>query len=809
MDARPKAALLPLFALSAIVLGLEVLQSRLVAYSVQNVMIYAVVGIALLGFGAAGSLVAVRSAWLSDERLPTVLAWSALAFSASIVLAHALFVRLTPYLLKVDAASFVIAGLLGVPFLAAGTVVTLSLSSKATNLGGAYAANLVGSGLGCFLPLALLGPLDAEHLLGVLALLAWLSALPYLFSVARRSTALKAAAGITLLVAIASVAFAKAVFPIQPDPPPVGQLAGQYEYAAAHGISIEKRYDRWNPTGRIEVVEFHNVPGGPEPYHAMFYAQDSTAGSTLFRWDGRTKSQVRPTAEDPGSLVSRMCTETLYGQGYFAARGRVLIIGLGGGPDLQCALYHEVKDVDVVEINQDSIAAIRGPLDAWVGGIGRDERVRFHNRDGRSFVHGRNAELDLIQLSGVDTKNNLASGSIALSENLLYTKEAFKDYLQSLTPTGVLSLIRFGEPEALRLAHTAVVTLRDLGITQPERHVVIGRVGIGYGVVVKRTPWTDEELNAIQAQLQPPFFRGMNIYYYSLNGLPFEEKTTFEYIPGQEKSNAFALFFRAVVDNKLAELLSLVLFDISPTTDDHPFFFDVWRYDRKETWNAPHVVTIRNLLLSIIGLSLLLILFPLRHLRRGSSASNSASNSSRKPAFFACLGLGFILLEVWLLHRFTTYLGHQVYALSVVLSTLLVFTGIGAALGEKWFPDPGRRALVGAAAAALLSLCTALLSPVLLEATWQAALGVRALVAALFIAPLGLALGQPFVGGLAWLRTRAPEAVPWCIGINGFCSVIGSVGVIPLLMVYGYSGSLVAGMSMYVLAALMALRMQR
>ena len=805
MDARPKAALVPLFALSAIVLGLEVLQSRLVAYSVQNVMIYAVVGIALLGFGAAGSLVAVRPSWMSDERLHNVLAWSALAFSASIVLAHALFVRLTPYLLKVDAASFAIAGLLGVPFLAAGTVVTLTLSSKATNLGAAYAANLVGSGLGCFIPLALLGPLDAERLLGVLALLAWLSAVPYVLSVARRSAALNAAGVITLLIAVASVAFADAVFPIQPDPPPVGQLAGQYEYAAAHGISIEKRYDRWNPTGRIEVVEFHNVPGGPEPYHAMFYAQDSTAGSTLFRWDGRTKSQVRPSAHDEGTLVSRMCTETLYGQGYFAPRGRVLIIGLGGGPDLQCALYHEVKAIDVVEINQDSIAAIRGPLDSWVGGIGRDERVQFHNRDGRSFVHGRNAEFDLIQLSGVDTKNNLASGSIALSENLLYTKEAFTDYLQSLTPTGLLSLIRFGEPEALRLAHTAVVTLRELGITEPERHVVIGRIGIGYGVVVKRTPWTEEELTAIQQQLQPAFFRGMNIYYYSLNGLPFEEKTTFEYIPGQQKSNSFALFFQAVTDNKLAELLALVLFDISPTTDDRPFFFDVWRYDRKETWNAPHVVTIRNLLLSIVGLSLLLILFPLRHLRRGAPAAPA----SRKPWFFACLGLGFILLEVWLLHHFTTYLGHQVYSLSVVLSTLLVFTGVGAALGDKWMPDPGRRALIGSGTAALLSVATALLSPFLLEATWQAALGVRALVAALFIAPLGLALGQPFVAGLAWLRTRAPEAVPWCIGINGFCSVIGSVGVIPLLMVYGYSGSLIGGLSMYVVAGLISLRMKR
>jgi hypothetical protein len=802
MNDRPKVALIPLFALSAIVLGLEVLQSRLVAYSVQNVMIYAVVGIALLGFGAAGSLVAARSGWLSDARLPSVLAWSALSFSAAIVLGHALFVRLTPYLVKVDAASFAIAGLLGLPFLAAGSVVTLCLSAGATNIGAAYAANLVGSGLGCFLPLLLLGPLTAEYLLGLFALLAWLCALPYWLAVKERTRALDAAGVVTLVAAVASLAFAPAVFPIQPDPPPVGQLAGQYQYAAEHGISVDKRYDRWNPTGRIEVIEFHNVPGGPEPYHAMFYAQDSTAGSTLFRWDGRTKSQVRPSASDAGTLVSRMCTETLYGQGYFAARNRVLVIGLGGGPDLQCALYNEVKAIDVVEINQDSIAAIRGPLDSWVGGIGNKPQVHFHNRDGRSFVHGRTGEFDVIQLSGVDTKNNLASGSIALSENLLYTREAFSDYLQALSADGVLSIIRFGEPEAVRLAHTATVTLRELGVTQPEQHVVIARIGIGYGVIVKRSPWSEADVSAIERQLRPDYFRGFNVYYYSQNGLPFEDKSTIEYAPGRHIENAFMLFYNAVIHNQLAQLLSFIDFDIAPTTDDRPFFFDVWRYDRIETWHAPHVVTLRNLLLSIIALSVLLVLYPLRNVRRESKAS------AHQPLFFACLGLGFILLEVWLLHRFTTFLGHQVYSLSVVLSTLLVSTGVGAAVGGKLLPDPGRRAFVGTVAAALVCVATAGLAPLVLEATWQASLAVRALVAVLFIAPLGLALGQPFVAGLAWLRGRAPAAMPWCIGINGFCSVIGSVGVIPLLMVYGYSGSLVVGVAMYAAAALMALRMR-
>jgi hypothetical protein len=339
MVERARLELVPLCVLSAVVLALEVLQSRLVAYSVQNMMIYAVIGIALLGFGAAGSLVAVRQDWLSADRLPYAVAWSGQAFCVSIVLAHALFVRLTPALVEVDLASFCIALLLGLPFLAAGTVVTLALSAGA-RVGEAYAANLIGSGLGCFLPLALLGPLDGEHLLGLLALLAWFGALPYVLLLRRRAgRGLWLSVAGTLALALGSLVLAQRVFPIRPDPPPAGQLQGQYEYAAQHGIGIQKRFDRWNPTGRIEVIQFDHVPGGPEPYHAMFYAQDSSAGSTLFRWDGRSKSQSPAAESASGGVVARMCSETLYGQGYFAPRSHVLVIGLGGGPDLQCALY--------------------------------------------------------------------------------------------------------------------------------------------------------------------------------------------------------------------------------------------------------------------------------------------------------------------------------------------------------------------------------------------------------------------------------------------------------------------------------------
>lgn len=794
-----RVSALSLGALSAVILALEVLQARLCAYSVQVILVYAIVGIAMLGFGAAGTLVALRQEWLLPERSARVLAWSALTFAGLVVAAHAVFVRLTPLLQEFNLLALGIASLLTLPFLAAGTVITIALASAGEQLPRAYAANLIGSGAGCFVPLLLLGPLTGERLLGLLAVLAWFASLPYLRAAAPLGGGLRAGAAATFALCALSLLFPESIFPVAPEPAPFGQLAGQYDYARAHDIRVQKRFDRWNPTGRIEIVQFHDVPGGPEPYPALFYAQDSTACSSLLQWDGRTRRQVQPSASDPGTLVSRLCSETLYGQGYYRDRARVLVIGLGGGPDLQCALYNEARSVDVVEINRDSIAAVRGPFDPWLGGIGSDRRVRFHERDGRSFIRAHAGEYDMIQLSGVDTKNFTASAGLALSENHLYTREAFRDYLARLAPDGAISIIRFHEMEALRLAATALAVLGELGMEQPERHIAIAHVGIAYGLVVRKQPWTDADASTYAARLLPPHFRGVSIYYYRETGLPLERPAQIDYLPPRPSTGTIGTFFRFAAAAKLPEFAAQYPFDLSPVSDDRPFFFDLLRYDRAQTWSAPHVRALGGLLGSMLALSLLLILLPLRRMRARSGGASAAV-----PLLFASIGLGYVLLEIWLLHRFSMFFGHQAYSLSVVLSTLLVASGAGAAFGGRVLPDPRTRALVGplVVLGTLLALGV-LLGPVL-DAAWDASLPLRALCAIAFVAPLGFALGQPFVGALSWLRARDPARVPWCIGINAFASVIASVAVVPLAMGGGYRAVLLCGVALYVLAALCA-----
>jgi hypothetical protein len=361
----------------------------------------------------------------------------------------------------------------------------------------------------------------------------------------------------------------------------------------------------------------------------MFYAQDSGAGSMLARWDGLDRSVDRPSARHRGSNIARACTQWLYGQGYSRHRSKVLVIGLGGGPDLQCALYHRARSVDAVEINPDSIRVVRETFSDWLGGVGDDDRVRFHNRDGRSFAHSSRGEgYDLIQMTGADTKHALASGGLAISENHLYTREAFVDYLESLAPDGVLSIVRFGEIDAFRLANTASAALRELGSDAPHRHMAVFAHGDLSGVLVRRTPFPPGELAALERHLRPPYQGGLRIFFYEVFDL-HQQPARVLYLPERrhgEDDERFAAFFAQMAEGSTAPFAAAYAFDISPTDDDRPFFFDVDLYDETVLWSgAPHVVAIRNLLIATFALSIALILLPLRRMRERLHGRHAAA----------------------------------------------------------------------------------------------------------------------------------------------------------------------------------------
>jgi hypothetical protein len=458
----------------------------------------------------------------------------------------------------------------------------------------------------------------------------------------------------------------------------------------------------------------------------------------------------------------------------------------------------------VLEINPASIAAIKGPFNKWLGGIGSEPNVHFYRQDGRSFAHSsRGHNYDLIQISGADTKQALVSGALTLNENYLYTVEAFDDYLKSLAPNGVLSIIRFGEFEALRLANIAVSALRRLGTKEPHRHIAILQSGFVYGVIVHRNGFPTKDIGALNKHLKPVSTLDKPIFYAIDD--PVNRPVKVAYTRVTKKKNIFNKYFASVKVGNEESFRNGYSFEIAPPTDHRPFFFDISRYDKTETWTSSvHVVMLRDLLISLTALSLLLILIPVWRMREKLNGMTAVI----APIFFGSIGLAYLMIEVWMLNRFSLFLGHQTYSFIIVLSTLLISTGLGAWQGERLIPNYKIRAVVGCGLVVALLVLGSFLLPRVIESAWNSSLMVRAIATIAFVAPTGMVMGLPFPAGLTWIGIKYSKTVPWCVGINGFASVLSTIVIIPISLLFGYSAVLLTGGGLYAIAGIASMAMR-
>jgi hypothetical protein len=249
--------------------------------------------------------------------------------------------------------------------------------------------------------------------------------------------------------------------------------------------------------------------------------------------------------------------------------------------------------------------------------------------------------------------------------------------------------------------------------------------------------------------------------------------------------------------------------DVAPTRDDNPFFFHTVRVRHlidvlasAGEWRKTNLGTF--VLLSLCGLSVLLsigfILVPLL-LVRGRLRGLGTRATLAWLFYFACLGAGFIMIEVTLVQKTILFLGHPVYALTVVLFSLLIASGIGSRWSGRFPAEQLPRLLpqlLGVVAALVVAYVLAL-SPIL-ERLAQLEQPSRIAVAVALLAPLGLAMGMPMPTAIRILARAAPEIIPWGWGVNGAASVMGSVAALTIALLTSFSHALLVGAALYVAA---------
>jgi len=547
-----------------------------------------------------------------------------------------------------------------------------------------------------------------------------------------------------------------------------------------------EKFAAWNSFSRVGVTTDRG-------YTSIVIDADAATALADKDWDHLTAEERRALSHDgPGTV-------------YFLRPGaKTLVIGSGGGYDVARAFASGSRDITAIEINPIIATTImRGEFAGQSHRLYFRPEVRVFVEDGRSFVRRSAEKYQVLQATLVDTWASTAAGAFALSENNLYTTDAFYDYLSHLTDDGVLSFTRWGfDPprESLRLVTLAMDALARLGETDPARHVIVVRDDTsklyGWGaqdtVLISRQAFTQADIGRARQLIS-------------------ETKLEAVYLPGGGMHNEFA----ALLESPDAPaFLRDYPFDVSAVSDNRPFFFytvqprDVLNYLSSANRESADYKVNRALPLLFelmaVSLAATVLIMGLPRLLLGAHLPKEHT-VMMFLLYFLCLGAGYIMIQVALIQRFVLLLGHPAYALTVIVFSMLVASGAGSFFSVRWIggDDTKLARVLGAVAVLVAALAFGAGPLVAAAATWP--LLVKMLVTALAIAPAAFLMGMPFPSGLRRLEQRHSASVRWAWSLNSASSVLGSVGAIVLAIYFGLQATLLAGGSLYLVAIVVLL----
>jgi hypothetical protein len=727
------------------------------------------ISIALFGLGAGGVFSYVVAEWPGS--LYRKLGIIAIADALAVVFALEFLLTRPAELTTLDIAMVYAACAL--PFLLSGTVVASAISDTMDRVDRVYFFDLIGAAGGCALLVPFLNWIGGPNTLLVSAALFAVSASVW-FNVAQLPRGRIVGVSIALaLVALITYNSKKSLIDLK--------------YAKGRELKNEEFY-KWNSFSRVALTK---EPGSDT--RNIIIDGDAETGVANFDFSRLTAKEREYLAyQGPGFP-------------YLLRPGaKTLVIGPGGGWDVARALASGSKDVTGVEINPIIADLImRKKFPQYSQYLYYRPDVHLMIEDGRSYVRRTSQRFQVLQATLVDTWASTAAGAFALSENNLYTTNAFCDYLNHLTADGIMAFTRWGfKPprESLRIVALAREALEQIGESDVSRHVIVVREDLqklnGWGaqdtILVSRQPFSSTDIDRTKEALARSKMDGV-------------------YLPGTDRASPFRDLLLA---RDPQQFYATYPFDVRPVTDNRPFFFytvqprDIWNFlTRASTQSEDYKInTAVPLLFGLLFVSfvatLIVLALPPVVLGHRLPVERGAIPSL---IYFLCIGAGYILIQVALIQKFILFLGHPTYALTVIIFSMLISSGLGSFVSRRLIQRSMQR-LTGVllfivAGVALLSVEV---TPVT-EGGVALPFAVKIAIAVLLIAPLGFAMGMPFPSGLKRLEKVMPQSIRWAWSINAASSVLGSAGAVVLAIYCGLSNTLVIGGLLYLVALIAAM----
>ena len=783
------------------ILSLEITLTRIFSVMMRYHFAFLAISIALMGSAVAGVTLYFFPRLTQPQQAQRWIGRAVLVLALSVPITFLIYLRI-PFNLALARRGFFLQQLLWLvpiyldlllPFFLSGAILSLTLSAWPRWAGRIYWADLMGAALGCLLSILTLDALGGAGAVLSSGIIASLAALVLSSEFKPRAPWIgrQHIPAVLVLLAITAMTW--------------GSVRYDWIDIAVRKTSGEEPtrvYEQWNAYSRVTVYETEGYPffwaisdshwertlqEGGTLRHALLLI-DGVAGTPIQEFNGDL-NQVAFLRYDLVSFVYHVMEQP-----------QTLVIGPGGGRDVLAALTSGAPHVTAVEVNQAIVDAVQGPYADFAGQIYQRPDVSIVVADARGFIARSPERYDVIQASLIDTWAAGGSSAYALSENSLYTQEAFRTYYDHLTERGIFTISRWylqEEPaETLRLVSTGIAGWRLAGVNDPSQHVaVIVRPNdsthpLGLATALfKRTPFTPEEVSTIRERAEE---LGFSLLYGP--GLPPQEDV------GQ-----------FITTSSQDAFIATYPMDIAPATDNRPFFFNMIRFgdlfnpalSNDNLYRSSKEATlILVAALATTGLISSLFIALLHWL--GTRQQKLQRPSARMLVYFGALGLAFMMVEGPAIQQLTVYLGHPIYSLSVVLFSLLLCSGFGSMwagqrLSQRHIP---RYLAFLFPSLTILIVLYALGGSWLLHETIKWPLPARLGVSFAILGPLGFLMGMPFPTGIRWAGTQQRGIVPWLWGINGFLSVVGSVLSVTMALHVGFRITLFIAAAIYAVAGI-------
>ncbi|WP_415405862.1 spermidine synthase [Sulfurovum sp. CS9] len=786
--------------ISASALSYEILLMKLFSIIQWHHFAYMIISLALLGYGASGTFLA-----LFRERLQPYFSYAYLGniilfgLSSIFCFIAAQQIPFNPleilWEMKQLFWMFGLYLLLTLPFFFAANAIGLAFIYDKTAISGVYAADLLGAGLGSLGILSLLYLFFPASILQFIALAAIIAAL-----IGFKELSLKPNTGAVLLFVLSFLAI---VLLGRVNTLNINEYKDLSQTLRIPGTQIVE--ERSSPLGMLSVVQSPDVPFRHVPGLSMASEVEPPQQLGVFtNGDGMSAITKYPDNIDKLGYLDYQTSALAY---HLGNPDKVLILGAGGGSDILQALYHETKKIDAVEIDPQMVDLIGTKYTEFAGDIYAMESVKVHTAEARGFVASSKEKYDLIQMAMVDSFGASSAGLQSLSENYLYTVEALQLYLQHLKPKGYLSFTRWLKlppRDTLKLFVTAIEALERNGVEDPKKHLVLIRGLQTSTLLIKNGIFSSAEITELKRFCNKRFF---DIAYYF--GLPKSETNRYNILD----KPYFFQGTQALFENR-EEYYRNYKFDIRPASDDRPYFYHFFKWETLGEilslrgsgglhlleWG--YLVLVAALLQAVVA-SIVLILLPLIRYRKAEQ-NTMATSKKRVLVYFFALGLGFLFLEIYFIQRFILFLSHPLYTIAVVLSSFLIFAGLGSNYSKhlaalKGYRKSARYGIVGIFVFGLFYVLTLdHIFGFLLTQTDS----IKIAVSVVLIAPLAFAMGMPFPMGLSELGNHSESLIPWAWGVNGCASVISAVAATLVAIHFGFTVVMVMALLFYLAAYL-------